>query len=400
MSDRDRVPPRGSEPRSDSEIADVAGLFADLDPRPNPSAATGANTGGTAPSASESADDAYDLVDGEEPEASAPKPPIPIPIPTRGRERDRPRSSEPPARSASDQPRSRALDEVVPTFRDGGQGGPYAYREMAAATDAGYEDLDDIEAPPPPKKVRSRSVEGEKPDVDERIRRREAEEHERRKAQGRTPPEIVPWSRGREWGLSVVPPIVLGIGTIAATVYFLGFAETVSLGRALLSLIVGGALTLIAAIPLLATLEPPLRMVPEHALKEFYAALSAGRPQYKRMWLMLTEEAKSSRSFNGYAAFRSYWRKQLKHLSRGGGGLWNTLEFRVINFKSPQSKDANDVHARYELEVVDARSKNTVALFADTIDVFRGPDRMWHMNRGTLPETRLDRLAETRRRSN
>ncbi len=58
----------------------------------------------------------------------------------------------------------------------------------------------------------------------------------------------------------------------------------------------GGAVgLLLLCYPLFITMERPIRITPEQAVNDYYAALSHSIPHTRRMWLLLSEEGRYSR---------------------------------------------------------------------------------------------------------
>ncbi len=99
------------------------------------------------------------------------------------------------------------------------------------------------------------------------------------------PSELVPepWSRWSEWGMNL---IVLGawMAVLLFLLYILFGMEFYGLAFALL--LVGAVVSVVLSYPILITLERPVRITPEQALRDYYTALSHHVPHFRRMWLL------------------------------------------------------------------------------------------------------------------
>jgi hypothetical protein len=203
-----------------------------------------------------------------------------------------------------------------------------------------------------------------------------------RKAEDRKadPDAVVPWSRGKEWGADLFRVGLVLIGTLLLVGFLI---ERGSYGLAFLALLAGGAIALVAAYPLLITLEVPARMTPEQALKDYYGSLNHGRPHFRRMWLLLSRAGREP--FGSESAFRQYWGERLASLSGGRRPSWNQLSFRVDRFHAPKSHGLEAIDARYEVAVV-AGDGIPVRAFPSECSLVRGPDRQWYLDDGRLSD--------------
>jgi len=193
------------------------------------------------------------------------------------------------------------------------------------------------------------------------------------------------WTRRAEWGLSLV---ALGSWTIIllSMLYILLSAEFFSL--AFMVLILGGVYWLYLCYPILITLEIPVRLTPESAVKDYYAALSHHMPHYRRMWLLLSRQAKLTTYFGSFEGFRNYWKARLKELKQvGEAEAWTPLIFQVESFVSEKSVDKTLVHAQYVVKVFvrGRRGEGPIATIPMRVDLVRGPDKMLYLGNGTLP---------------
>ena len=136
------------------------------------------------------------------------------------------------------------------------------------------------------------------------------------------------------------------------------------------------------------SLEIPVRVTPEQAVQEFYAALGHRLPNYRRMYSLLTADAKRPDNFPDFPGFRSYWKKRVTRFSRSYEWL-TPLDFRVEGFKCRYNPERTLANVRYKLQVF-ARSRTVsgepIAEFDLRNLLAKGPDSQWYLNDGTLPE--------------
>ncbi len=193
------------------------------------------------------------------------------------------------------------------------------------------------------------------------------------------------WTRWAEWGAEVV---LLGIW--ALLILFLLY---VTLGGAyytmaltVLALGVFGGLVL--AYPLFITMERPVRMSPERAVKDFYDALSHHRPHYRRMWLLLSNAGRTSAKFASYEGFRTYWSNILRELKSGRASAMTPLAFQVADFNAKKSDDKMAADASWTVNVYvrGKREEGPIASLPMESTFSKGSDNMWYIDQGTLDE--------------
>ena len=97
---------------------------------------------------------------------------------------------------------------------------------------------------------------------------------------------------------------------MAMLVYFL--MGWVPYGFTFLLLLVGAVGAVVLSYPILITLERPVRMTPEQAVRDYYAALSHHLPHYRRMWLLLARTGRTSSSYGSFEGFKAYWAEKLR----------------------------------------------------------------------------------------
>lgn len=194
----------------------------------------------------------------------------------------------------------------------------------------------------------------------------------------------VVWSRGAEWGPNL---LVVGawLAGLMLVLYFLMGWEWYWL--AFLVLIVGGIGTVVLSYPILITLERPVRITPEQALKDFYGALSHHVPHYRRMWLLLARNGRLSSSFGSFEGFKAYWDEKLQTIKGDRAGRWTPLVFEVEGYRGDKSAGKSQVEVKFTLKVYvrGKRQDGPIASIPGQVSMVRGPDKMWYLESGTLP---------------
>ncbi|ODT98543.1 MAG: hypothetical protein ABS79_05705, partial [Planctomycetes bacterium SCN 63-9] len=198
------------------------------------------------------------------------------------------------------------------------------------------------------------------------------------------------WSRKNEWGPSL---IALACWTIAllSLLYIALVSELFNM--ALVLLILGGLYWLYLCYPILITLEIPVRLTPESAVKDYYAALSHHMPHYRRMWLLLSRQARLTTNYGSYEGFRDYWKGRVAELKRGAGARPSTpLLFQVDSFHAEKNLDKSEANARFVLNIFvrGRREEGPIASVPMQIDLVRGPDKMFYLCDGDFPKFGLD----------
>ncbi len=191
------------------------------------------------------------------------------------------------------------------------------------------------------------------------------------------------WSRWAEWG-----PNLLVVGAwllfFCLAFYFLWSVE--NLAPAFLTLVVGAVGAIILSYPILITLERPVRVTPEQALRDYYAALSHHLPHFRRMWLLLSTAGRISNAYGSFEGFKAYWTDRLRILREGHAGPWTPLVFEVVNFKSEKSggKSLIDAEFTVKISVRGQRTAGPIHTIPMRINLVRGDDKMWYLENGTL----------------
>jgi hypothetical protein len=191
------------------------------------------------------------------------------------------------------------------------------------------------------------------------------------------------WSRGAEWG-----PNLLVVGAwlfaVALIVYFLMGWD---IWIALLVLLVGLAAAVVLSYPILITLERPVRITPEQAVRDFYGALSHHVPHYRRMWLLLSRAGRTTSSYGSFEGFKAYWKDKLRTIKGDRAGAMTPLVFEVENFRGDKSAGKSQVlvHFTLKISVRGRRQAGPISSIPGEVGLVRGPDKMWYLESGTLP---------------
>jgi hypothetical protein len=192
------------------------------------------------------------------------------------------------------------------------------------------------------------------------------------------------WSRAGEWGGTL---IVVGAWlTVVFLVFFFCWGQELY-ATAFLALLVGALVAMIMSYPLVITLERPVRITPEQAVRDYYGALSHHIPHFRRMWLLLSTAGRVSTAYGSFEGFKSYWSDRLRRLRKGHAGAWTPLVFEVEDFKADKSAGKVRIDAEFRLKVSVRGQRNAGPIhgFPMQIALVRGPDKMWYLESGTLP---------------
>jgi len=194
------------------------------------------------------------------------------------------------------------------------------------------------------------------------------------------------WSRPGEWGGTL---IVIGVWLTVIFLVFIFFWGQELFGTAFLALLVGGLVATIMSYPLVITLERPVRITPEQAVRDYYGALSHHIPHFRRMWLLLSKAGRISTAYGSFEGFKSYWSDRLRRLRQGHAGSLTPLVFEIEDFKADKSagKVRIDAEFRLKVSVRGQRKAGPIHSFPIMIALVRGPDKMWYLESGTLPQS-------------
>jgi len=192
------------------------------------------------------------------------------------------------------------------------------------------------------------------------------------------------WSRAGEWGGTI---IVVGVWLAVVLLSFFFCWGQELYGAAFLAVMLGGLVATILSYPIVITLERPVRITPEQAVRDFYGALSHHLPHFRRMWLLLSKAGRISTAYGSFEGFKSYWSDRLSRLRKGHAGALTPLVFEVEDFKADKSAGKIRIDAEFHLKVSvrGQRKAGPIHVFPLRVALVRGPDKMWYLESGTLP---------------
>jgi hypothetical protein len=187
------------------------------------------------------------------------------------------------------------------------------------------------------------------------------------------------WTRWVEWKEPAL--------WIAAAI---GIALIIYLGGMLVTTLIVTAGLGYGLYHLVITLEPPVRVTPEQAVNEFFAAISHRLPNFARAYALLTDEGRQTDDFSDQNDFRAYWIAQLARI--GKFPVWLVpLEFRVEGVTCRYDPEKTMALLKYRL-CVGVRSASTSKSSLAELDArnlaVKGPDGQWYLNDGRLPVER------------
>jgi hypothetical protein len=192
------------------------------------------------------------------------------------------------------------------------------------------------------------------------------------------------WSRPGEWGGTL---IVVAAWLVVVFLVFFFCWQSELYGMGFLTLLVGALAAIVISYPLIITLERPVRVTPEQAVRDYYGALSHHIPHFRRMWLLLSKAGRVSTAYGSFEGFKSYWSDRLSRLREGHASTWTPLVFEVEDFKADKSAGRVKIDAEFRLKIYVRGQRNSGPIhgFPLHIALVRGPDKMWYLESGTLP---------------
>jgi hypothetical protein len=195
------------------------------------------------------------------------------------------------------------------------------------------------------------------------------------------------WTRGAEWNADLARLAALAG---AAVIVIYGLTSVGHWIPAFLMLMVSLGLAACLAYPLVITLERPVRMTPDRAVRDYYAALSHSFPHYRRMWLLLSDKGHSTGGVTSEADLRAYWKARRHALSRNGRPWLPALLFDVMDYKGQKAGGKAEVEAEVTIEVressTDGSLKPAIGRFQFPLTLARGPDNQWYLDSGLIPQ--------------
>jgi hypothetical protein len=193
------------------------------------------------------------------------------------------------------------------------------------------------------------------------------------------------WSRGSEWGSTLVVLACWSAAILGLAYFTLGAEHYEMTG---LILLVGGLGAVVLSYPILITLERPVRITPEQAARDYFGALSHHFPHYRRMWLLLSARGRTSAQFASYEGFKAYWTQRQDQLREGHAGRFAPLVFQVEEFRADKSAGKTEIDSRFKVKVLVRGRRKEGPIWSLSLErsMVRGPDGMWYLDDGTLAE--------------
>ena len=130
---------------------------------------------------------------------------------------------------------------------------------------------------------------------------------------------------------------------------------TEHLGILLLTLLLGGMVAVVLSYPILITLERPVRITPEQALRDYYGSLSHHLPHFRRMWLLLS----TADGFDGIRVIRGIQgvlERSTGHMRKGHAGSIDPAGLRSRRFQGGQKRGQDPNRCGIHPENMGARS--------------------------------------------
>ena len=191
------------------------------------------------------------------------------------------------------------------------------------------------------------------------------------------------WSRASEWGGTIAGMVIEAIVGFSAVYYLISIEEY---AVAFIVMLLAGLFFVILSYPLMITLERPVRITPEQAVKDFFDALSHHFPHYVRMWLLLSTAGKVSSQYSSFEGFRGYWKDTLSRIRKDKVSSFTPLKFQVQDFKSEKSAGKTALDAVFTVRVLirGRQAEGPIESFRVSMRLVKGPDRMWYLNKGTI----------------
>jgi hypothetical protein len=192
------------------------------------------------------------------------------------------------------------------------------------------------------------------------------------------------WSRGAEWGQNL---FLIATTALAFVVMIYGLLSVEQYSLAFLVLLCAGLTLALLSYPILITLERPVRITPEQAVTDFYAALSHHVPHHRRMWLLLSTAGRVCGSFASFEGFKNYWASRIAAMKQGRASRMTPLKFQVSEFRSEKSAGKSQVDASYTVScyIRGRQAEGAIETVKVNTSLVKGPDQMWYIDRGRLP---------------
>jgi hypothetical protein len=167
-----------------------------------------------------------------------------------------------------------------------------------------------------------------------------------------------------------------------------GLATLIVFGREYVAVLSFVAALTYGSYRVITSLEVPVRVTPQQAIEEFFAAAGHRLPNFDRMYALLTADGKQCDEFRNPPEFRAYWSERIAKLTPSP--IWIVpLEFHVEGFTCHYNQDKSMATVRYTIRVAPRTSQASVRSVAELTAsnlVVKGPDGQWYVNDGRLPD--------------
>lgn len=194
------------------------------------------------------------------------------------------------------------------------------------------------------------------------------------------------WSRYQESGPALFR-VLLSAGVTLLLTWL--FADWNTIHLAGWFALLGSIATILLAYPLVVGLERPVRSSPERVVRDFLEALEHHVPLYRRMWLLLTPEARETRHYTELSGFREYWKGRIREWRHRGGAWPGTPVVMSIGSlsASPDPGEPLVRHVKFTLAVSlrGRRSSGSVATYDMSWTAERGRDGQWYLRQADPP---------------
>ena len=134
------------------------------------------------------------------------------------------------------------------------------------------------------------------------------------------------------------------------------------------------------------SLERPVRVTPEQGVREYFGALDHHLPNFRRMYLLLTDDAKEVPEFHTYQCFRAHWNYRLAQIRPAEAGF-RPVVAKVKKFNAQYTHSRKWASATFVLEFsLRGLEGEPLTSYKMNCDLVKAPDGMWYLNEGRIPE--------------
>lgn len=134
------------------------------------------------------------------------------------------------------------------------------------------------------------------------------------------------------------------------------------------------------------SLERPVRVTPEQGVRGYFESLDHHLPNFRRMYLLLTDGAKKVPELHTYRCFRAYWNYRLAQIRPAEEGF-RPIVAKVKKFNAQYNRSRKWARATFVLEFyIRGLEDEPLASYEMSCDLVKAPDGMWYLNEGRIPE--------------